>query len=159
MKLAEDPDRFLSTIQIGITLIGILTGLYSGAAIADEVGAQLQQWGLQPRLAHTTGQILIVAAVTYLSIVVGELVPKRIGLAAANSVAKVVSRPMHLLSVAAMPLVWLLSVSTAFFVKVLGLKKNVCFHGGRRCSAWTFVPISKRSPTWKKSRSKESELQ
>lgn len=124
MKLAEDPDRFLSTIQIGITLIGILTGLYSGAAIADEVGAQLQQWGLQPRLAHTTGQILIVAAVTYLSIVVGELVPKRIGLAAANSVAKVVSRPMHLLSVAAMPLVWLLSVSTAFFVKVLGLKKN-----------------------------------
>ncbi len=70
MKLAEDPDRFLSTIQIGITLIGILTGLYSGAAIADEVGAQLQQWGLQPRLAHTTGQILIVAAVTYLSIVV-----------------------------------------------------------------------------------------
>ena len=78
MKLAEDPDRFLSTIQIGITLIGILTGLYSGAAIADEVGAQLQQWGLQPRLAHTTGQILIVAAVTYLSIVVGELVPKRI---------------------------------------------------------------------------------
>lgn len=124
LKLAEDPDRFLSTIQIGITLIGILTGLYSGATLADEVGTYLQQWGLPPTVARHTGQALIVAAVTYLSIVVGELVPKRVGLSAANIVAKIVSRPMHLLSVIAMPAVWLLSKSTVIFIRLFGLKND-----------------------------------
>lgn len=124
LKLAADPDRFLSTIQIGITLIGILTGLYSGAALADDVGLLLQEWGLRPSIARNIGQVLIVVIVTYLSIVVGELVPKRIGLAAANIVAKIVSRPMHLLSVIAMPAVWLLSRSTSILVSVLGLKRD-----------------------------------
>ena len=124
LKLAEDPDRFLSTIQIGITLIGILTGLYSGAALADDVGRLLQEWGLPARTAHITGQIAIVAIVTYLSIVVGELVPKRIGLAVANTAAKLVSRPMHVLSIVAMPAVWLLSKSTAAIVGLLGLRKH-----------------------------------
>lgn len=124
LKLAADPDRFLSTIQIGITLIGILTGLYSGAALADDVGRLLQEWGLRPTVARNIGQVLIVVIVTYLSIVVGELVPKRIGLAAANIVAKIVSRPMHLLSVIAMPAVWLLSKSTSILVSVLGLKSD-----------------------------------
>lgn len=124
LKLADDPDRFLSTIQIGITLIGILTGLYSGATLADEVGTYLRQWGLSPSLAHNIGQILIVVVVTYLSIVVGELVPKRIGLSAANIMAKIVSRPMHLLSIIAMPAVWLLSKSTSIFIRLLGLKND-----------------------------------
>ena len=124
LRLAEDPDRFLSTIQIGITLIGILTGLYSGAALADDFGALLQKWGLTPAVARTLGQITIVVIVTYLSIVVGELVPKRIGLALANMVAKAVSRPMHMLSIIAMPAVWLLSKSTYVLVKVLGIKEN-----------------------------------
>lgn len=122
LKLAEDPDRFLSTIQIGITLIGILTGLYSGAALADDVGRMLQHMGMGAKAAHSVGQITIVAVVTYLSIVVGELVPKRIGLAASNTVAKLISRPMRLLSAIALPAVWLLSVSTSFLVKILGLK-------------------------------------
>ena len=122
LKLAEDPDRFLSTIQIGITLIGILTGLYSGAALADDVGRMLQRMGMGAKAAHSVGQITIVAVVTYLSIVVGELVPKRIGLAASNTVAKLISRPMRLLSAIALPAVWLLSVSTSFLVKILGLK-------------------------------------
>ena len=124
LKLADDPDRFLSTIQIGITLIGILTGLYSGAALADDVGSLLQSWGIRPTLARSVGQVLIVVIVTYLSIVVGELVPKRIGLAAATVVAKIVSRPMHLLSVIAMPAVWLLSQSTSLLVRILGLKSD-----------------------------------
>lgn len=124
LKLAEDPDRFLSTIQIGITLIGILTGLYSGAALAEDVGLMLQRAGLQPRLAHTLGQIGIVTIVTYLSIVIGELVPKRIGLAVANSAAKLIARPMRVLSIAAMPAVWLLSASTSLLVKLLGLKAS-----------------------------------
>ncbi len=121
LKLTDDPDRFLSTVQIGITLIGILTGLYSGNALADDVGDLLARAGLQARMAHTLGQILIVAAVTFLSIVVGELVPKRIGLAAADTVSKLISRPMRLLSVVSMPVVWLLSASTALIVKALGL--------------------------------------
>lgn len=124
LKLAADPDRFLSTIQIGITLIGILTGLYSGAALADDVGRLLQRVGLAQALARAIGQVLIVVVVTFLSIVVGELVPKRIGLAAATTVAKMVSRPMHLLSVVAMPAVWLLSKSTNLIVRLLGLKPD-----------------------------------
>lgn len=124
LKLAEEPDRFLSTIQIGITLIGILTGLYSGAALAEDVGRMLQNWGMAPRTAHNVGQTAIVAVVTYLSIVAGELVPKRIGLAVANPVARAIARPMHLLSVIAMPAVWLLSASTSLIVKIIGLKSD-----------------------------------
>lgn len=124
LRLAEDPDRFLSTIQIGITLIGILTGLYSGAALADDVGALLERMGMGPKAARSVGQVSIVAVVTYLSIVVGELVPKRIGLAAANGVAKFISRPMRLLATVALPAVWLLSASTSFLVRILGLKSN-----------------------------------
>lgn len=124
LRLAEDPDRFLSTIQIGITLIGILTGLYSGAALAEDFGHLLEGWGLAPKTARTVGQVVIVAVVTYLSIVVGELVPKRIGLAIANTAAKVISRPMRLLSVVAMPAVWLLSASTSLIVKILGIEKS-----------------------------------
>ena len=123
-KLASDPDRFLSTIQIGITLIGILTGLYSGAALADSVGDILHGWGLPARTAHVVGQVAIVVVVTYLSIVVGELVPKRIGLAAANVVAKLVSRPMNILSLAAMPFVWLLSKSTSLLVRLLNISQE-----------------------------------
>ncbi len=124
LKLADDPDKFLSTIQIGITLIGILTGLYSGAALAEDVGKLLQHTGLQPHTARITGQVLIVAIVTYLSIVVGELVPKRIGLSSANTVAKILSRPMFLLSKIALPAVWLLSASTSLIVKIFGLDKK-----------------------------------
>ena len=124
LKLASDPDRFLSTIQIGITLIGILTGLYSGAALADSVGDILHGWGLPARTAHVVGQVAIVVVVTYLSIVVGELVPKRIGLAAANVVAKLVSRPMNILSLAAMPFVWLLSKSTSLLVRLLNISQE-----------------------------------
>lgn len=108
LEIADDPDRFLSTIQIGITLIGILTGLYSGATISATFADILADWGVSPRYVRPVAQTSIVVIVTYLSIVVGELVPKRIALAASNSVAKIVARPMRLLSLAAMPFVWLL---------------------------------------------------
>ena len=124
LQLADDPDRFLSTIQIGITLIGILTGLYSGAALSEDVANILSNIGLDPKISHTIGQIAIVIVVTYLSIVVGELVPKRIGLACANSASKLISRPMRLLSIVAMPAVWLLSVSTSLIVKLINIRQT-----------------------------------
>ncbi|MDE6333737.1 MAG: hemolysin family protein [Muribaculaceae bacterium] len=122
MRLADDPDRFLSTIQIGITLIGILTGIYSGATLAEDVGNILYRFGLELTVARRVGQVVIVIVVTYLSIVAGELVPKRIGMAASDAIARLISRPMRVLSVVAMPAVWLLSVSTSVIVKLLGLE-------------------------------------
>ena len=80
LELSEDPERFLSTVQIGITLIGILTGIYSGATIANDVGEKLVAWGMKPAIAMGLSKTAIVAIVTYLSIVVGELVPKKIGM-------------------------------------------------------------------------------
>ena len=77
LALAEDPDKFLSTVQIGITLIGILTGIFSGAAFADELGEVIARWGVSEATAHAVAQGAIVVVVTYLSIVFGELVPKR----------------------------------------------------------------------------------
>lgn len=124
LKLAENSDNFLSTIQIGITLIGILTGLYSGARIADKVALLFNGWGISAETAHGLAQTLVVVIVTYLSIVVGELVPKRIGLVAANPVAKFIARPMRILSLIALPAVWILSKSTSLLTSLFGLKNN-----------------------------------
>lgn len=124
LELANEPDRFLSTVQIGITLIGILTGLFSGATIATELGDYLAGLGMAPKFALTLSKIVIVSVVTYLSIVVGELVPKRLALARADSMARLVAGPMKLLSVITYPLVWLLSASTSALVKLFRLGAN-----------------------------------
>lgn len=121
LKLQSEPDRFLSTVQIGITLIGILTGLFSGATIATELGNYLAGLGIAPKLAMSLSKIVIVTIVTYLSIVVGELVPKRIGLGKADTIAKTVAGPMKLLSIITYPVVWVLSVSTSLLVKLLNI--------------------------------------
>ena len=123
LKLAKDPDRFLSTVQIGITLIGILTGIYSGDTLAAKFGRELAELGIPMRAATVTAQVTIVIAVTYLTIIFGELVPKRIGMNAAEKAAKIVARPMRALSVVASPFVWLLSKSTAGVTCLLGLHK------------------------------------
>ena len=78
LDLANEPDRFLSTIQIGITLIGILTGIYSGDVLAKDFSNILLSWGVAVKYAYPLAQVLIIVVVTYLSIVMGELVPKRI---------------------------------------------------------------------------------
>lgn len=124
LRLAEEPDRFLSTVQIGITLIGILTGLFSGAALSGEFAAWLASFGFPAATAKAVAQTVIVIIVTYLSIVVGELFPKRIGLNASDRVAMAVARPMHFLSVLTLPAVWLLSRSTSLLVKLFGLNKE-----------------------------------
>ena len=124
LEMANEPDRFLSTVQIGITLIGILTGLYSGDVLASDFATILVGWGLPATYAQPIAQALIVVIVTYLSIVLGELVPKRIGLTLADRAAKLLAPPMHLLSVIAKPFVWLLSQSTIILVKLTGIREG-----------------------------------
>ncbi len=121
LELQSEPDRFLSTIQIGITLIGILTGLFSGATLAVEFSVYLEKIGIAPNMALSISKICIVTVVTLLSIVIGELFPKRIGLGNADSIARFVAKPMKFLSVMTYPFVWLLSVSTSALVKLFRL--------------------------------------
>lgn len=124
LKLANEPDRFLSTVQIGITLIGILTGIYSGNKIASNFSETLLEWGVPVNYSSMLAQGIIVVIVTYLSIIFGELVPKRIGLSMAESAAKIMARPMQMLSVLALPFVWLLSKSTVLMFNLLGVKES-----------------------------------
>lgn len=124
LKLANDPDKFLSTVQIGITLIGILTGIYSGDALADDFGVLLTEWGFPGEYARITAQSLIVIFVTYLTILFGELVPKRIGMSASSRVAKLLARPMYWLSIIASPFVWLLAKSTSLIFRLLNINTS-----------------------------------
>ena len=124
LKLANEPNKFLSTVQIGITLIGILTGIYSGDALADDFGVKLAAWGFPMEYAHITAQSLIVIFVTYLTILFGELVPKRIGMSASSRVAKLLARPMYWLSLIASPFVWLLAQSTSLIFSLLNINTS-----------------------------------
>ncbi|OAV65939.1 putative hemolysin [Bacteroidales bacterium Barb4] len=124
LELADEPDKFLSAIQIGITLVGILTGLYSGQAFAADAARMIEQIpALQPYslLIAKTGIVIIV---TYLTLIFGELVPKRIGMSFAEQVSKLAARPMTVLSALGSPFVWLLSRSTTLVVNLLGLNRE-----------------------------------
>jgi magnesium and cobalt exporter, CNNM family len=111
-KLAADPTRFLSTIQIGITSIGLLNGIIGEAVFAAPIDAWLQSVGLEPKVSGVIATALVVIAVTYVSIVVGELVPKRLGQYNAEGIARLVAWPMRSLAVISAPFVHLLSAST-----------------------------------------------
>lgn len=124
LKLAGEPDNFLSTVQIGITLIGILTGIYSGNTIAVLFTDWLLSVGLASKYASWLAQGSIVVVVTYLTLILGELVPKRIGLSISEKVAKTVARPMLLLSVVGSPFVWLLAKSTSGIFNLLGISAS-----------------------------------
>ncbi len=124
LALAEEPDQFLSTVQIGITLIGILTGLYSGESLSRHLAALMDRIPeLQP-YSKTIAQAVIVILVTYFTLIFGELVPKRIGLGRAEKVSMAIARPMHILSLIASPFVWLLSKSTELSVNMLGVNAD-----------------------------------
>lgn len=124
LRLASEPDRFLSTVQIGITVIGILTGIYSGSTIAVDFSHLLDSWGVSSVYSHTIAQTLIVVLVTYFTLILGELLPKRIGMSLAERTAMVMARPMYILSVIASPFVWILSNSTSFIFNIFGLKAS-----------------------------------
>ena len=119
-KLASDPGRFLSTVQIGITLVGVLSGAFSGATL----GLRLSDWmisvGVPEGVAGTLGVGLVVALITYGSLIIGELVPKQIALRNPEAVASRVAGGMRILSIVAAPLVWLLDISGKAVLKLLG---------------------------------------
>lgn len=122
LSMAENPNRMLSTIQIGITLIGILTGIYSGSQLAGSLAALLDTMGMAHSYSLTLAQGVIVIIVTFLTLLFGELLPKRIGMATAESIAKAMAAPMNYLSTMAAPFVWILSKSTAVIFSLIGLR-------------------------------------
>lgn len=124
LELADNPDNFFSTLQIGITLIGILTGLFSGEAFAADLSIYVAKISFLSPYAYLISKALIVILVTYLTLVIGELVPKRLGMAKAESIAKFIAKPMMFLSKLAYPLVWILAKSSALISNILGLNKT-----------------------------------
>ncbi len=123
LKLVDQPERFLSTIQVGITLIGILTGLFSADVLSDDLGGFFSGLGMPEFYAFYLARILVVAVVTYLTIVFGELVPKRIGMCAPEVISKLAAVPMKAFSCVAAPFVWVLSKSTVLVCNLLGVRK------------------------------------
>lgn len=124
LELSESPNRFLATVQIGITLVGIFAGAYGGAKIAREIQQALQVVPLLAPYGEAIGLTVVVLAITFLSLVIGELVPKRIGLGNPEKIAMLVARPMNRLSVIAGPLVKLLSCSTDALLRILQFKPS-----------------------------------
>jgi putative hemolysin len=122
VKLGEDPTRFLSAIQIGITSIGVLNGIFGEAALAQPLANWLDGLGVPQPYAGYVATGLVVVLITYFSIVVGELVPKRLGQSHPETLARLVARPIDALAVATKPFVKLLSVSTQALLKLLGVK-------------------------------------
>ncbi len=124
LALAADPGKFLSTVQIGITLIGIGTGAYSGASLGGPVGDLLEGAGFPPHAAETAGFALVIGLTTYASLIVGELVPKQFALRAPEPIAVLVAGPMMVLAKITAPIVWLLDASSALIFKALGLDRE-----------------------------------
>ena len=124
LKLANHPDTFLSTIQIGITLVGVLTGIYSGGTFKEPLTNWLTQFAIITPYAQTIATLLIVILLTYVSLVLGELVPKRIGLSNPEGIAKSVSVVMQSVTFIMYPFIWLLSASSHLIMRILRMKPN-----------------------------------
>jgi putative hemolysin len=124
-QLAADPGRFLSTVQVGITLIGVLTGAYSGASLGQPVADRLQALlGLDAETALTIAFAVVIAVTTYISLIAGELVPKQFALRSPERIAVIVAPLMYWLSRIAAPLVWLLDTSSGLVFRLLGLSRE-----------------------------------
>lgn len=123
MALSADPGKLLSTAQTGITLIGILAGAFSGEKLGGPIGDRLVLLGLAPETAAEAGFVLAIVGTTYLSLVIGELVPKQIALRSPEPIAAVAARPMLWLSRITAPFVWLLETSSGLILRLLGLHR------------------------------------
>jgi putative hemolysin len=128
LELAKAPNTFLSTVQIGITVIGLITGIYSGENITDDFELILREvvW-LQP-YSHQAALVTVVFLVTFASLVLGELVPKRLGMSNPEGVAMAVARPMQIVSAVSKPFIWLLTWATELFLRLFGAQKMAQQH-------------------------------
>jgi putative hemolysin len=124
LELARDPNPFLATVQIGITLVGILAGAFGGATIADKMGMFLNTFPTLAPYGEAIAVGAVVLVLTYLSLVIGELVPKRLALNRPEAIASSVASSMRVLSRIASPAVWLLSQSTNLVLRLLGIKPS-----------------------------------
>jgi putative hemolysin len=125
LDLSTNPGKFLSTVQIGITLIGILTGIYSGEKIEDDLVAYLNQFDWLKEYSKTIAVSIIVIVLTFFSLVLGELVPKRIGLTMPEKVSRYLSFPMYWISVATAPFIWLLTVTSDLIIRIFRIKPSL----------------------------------
>jgi putative hemolysin len=124
LELSNHPELFLSAVQIGITLISILTGVYSGEKFSEDLLPHLIKQGIEPELADTLATLIIVVLVTFVSIIFGELIPKRIGLIRAEKLAMAVAGPMRVFAQITYPFVWLLNSSSTLFFKIFKVSKS-----------------------------------
>ena len=124
LALTRDPGRFLSTVQIGITLVGIAAGAYSGASLGGPTGERLAALGLPVRYAGEVGFAVVIFFTTYFSVIVGELVPKQVALKLAEPIAMLAARPMVWLSMAMAPFVWLLDRSSRLLLGLIGMRRS-----------------------------------
>ncbi len=124
LELSNNPSKFLATVQIGITLIGILTGIYSGEKIGDDLEKYFNGIDWIKPYSETVSVTVIVVILTFFSLVLGELVPKRIGLTMPETIAKILSYPMYCISIIAAPFIWLLTFTTNLILKVFNIKKS-----------------------------------
>jgi len=124
LELANSPNKFLSTVQIGITLIGILTGIFSGDQITTDVKVFVEGFASLKPYADSIAVGIVVVILTFFSLVLGELLPKRIGLNHPEAIAKAVALPMKVISIITAPFIWLLTISTEFLLKVLMIKPS-----------------------------------
>lgn len=121
LTLAENPGRFLSTVQVGITSVGILAGAYGGATIAEKIAPKFDEFAFINPHGESVAVAIIVTAITYFSVVIGELIPKRVGLRHAEKIATMVARPMVALSWIAHPIVVVLEASGNVLMKIMGI--------------------------------------
>ncbi len=124
LDLANSPNKFLSTVQIGITLIGILTGIFSGDKITTDVRTFFEGFEVIKPYADSISVGVVVVVLTFFSLVLGELLPKRIGLNHPEAIAKAVALPMKMVSIITAPFIWLLTISTDFLLKILMIKPS-----------------------------------
>ncbi len=124
LELSQNPGKFLSTVQIGITLIGILTGIYSGQKIEEDLQRIINNYAALRPYSETLAVTIIVIVLTFFSLVLGELVPKRIGLTRPETISRLLSYPMYWISVIAAPFIWLLTFTSDLIIKLLHIKQS-----------------------------------
>lgn len=124
LKVSENPDNFISTVQIAITAIGLITGMYSGESLIKPFGEFIAKLGVNTELSLIIARVIIVLSITYVTLVIGELFPKKLALNSPEKIASIIISPMNFLSRLFYPIVWLLSISIKGMMNLFGIKKQ-----------------------------------